>query len=196
LDAKIPEALSYAQANLLPHFAKHGEDILKLLTAYLYQASDSVPTPYQDVADPNIHAPLLVPLFTAEFCRLHGWAREEPLDVVVDLGGRGGALSMIEKGRRVMGDRLGDVREWKELPVCLVSGCQHSANMHVDGDTSAFGTALSLRVRLSCLQGSRNRFKPSTNARLRPCYCGRELQASAQGQVRIYAVSLDKVACG
>lgn len=151
-----------------------------------------MPTPYQDVADPNLHAPLLVPLFTAEFCRLHGWAREEPLDVVVDLGGRGGALSMIEKGRRVMGDRLGDVREWKELPVCLASGCQHSANMHADGDTSAFGAALSLRVRLSCFQGSRHRFKPSTNACLRPCYCGRELQASAQGQVRIYAASLDK----
>ena len=91
--------------------------ILKLLTAYLYKSTATLTTPYTELEDPNLHAPLLVPLFTAEFCRLHGWAREEPLDVAVDLGGRGGALSMIEKGRRVMGDRLGDVRQWDELPV-------------------------------------------------------------------------------
>jgi hypothetical protein len=116
-DTAIPPALAYAHEYLLPHFAKHNEVILKLLTAYLYKSTATLTTPYTELEDPNLHAPLLVPLFTAEFCRLHGWAREEPLDVAVDLGGRGGALSMIEKGRRVMGDRLGDVRQWDELPV-------------------------------------------------------------------------------
>jgi hypothetical protein len=37
--------------------------------------------------------------------------------VVVDLGSRGGALHAIEKARRVMGEHLGDVRSWQELPV-------------------------------------------------------------------------------
>lgn len=59
----------------------------------------------------------LVSMFRAEFCRRHGWAKEEPLEVVVDLGSRGGALNAIEKARRVMGDRLGNVRKWTDLPV-------------------------------------------------------------------------------
>jgi len=59
----------------------------------------------------------LVRIFMGEFCRLHSWPKEDPLGVVVDLGSRGGALNAIEKARRVMGDRLGPVRLWQELPV-------------------------------------------------------------------------------
>jgi hypothetical protein len=59
----------------------------------------------------------LVVMFRAEYCRRHGLAKDEPLEVVVDLGSRGGALNVIEKARRVMGDRLGNVRSWQELPV-------------------------------------------------------------------------------
>ena len=59
----------------------------------------------------------LVQLFREEYCRRHGWPKEDPLEVVVDLGSRGGALNAIEKARRVMGTHLGDVRKWDELPV-------------------------------------------------------------------------------
>lgn len=59
----------------------------------------------------------LVDLFRLEFCRKHQWPKEDPLEVVVDLGSRGGALHAIEKARRVMGEHLGDVRAWQELPV-------------------------------------------------------------------------------
>ena len=59
----------------------------------------------------------LIGMFRTEFCRRHGWSKEDPLEVVVDLGSRGGALNAIEKARKVMGDRLGSIRKWDELPV-------------------------------------------------------------------------------
>ena len=59
----------------------------------------------------------LISMFRAEFCRRHEWPKEEPLEVVADLGSRGGALNAIEKARRVMGERLGSVRTWTDLPV-------------------------------------------------------------------------------
>ena len=59
----------------------------------------------------------LIGMFRAEFCRRHEWPKEDPLEVVVDLGSRGGALNAIEKARRVMGERLGPIRTWEELPV-------------------------------------------------------------------------------
>ncbi|MCQ8811568.1 hypothetical protein NQU36_26575 [Escherichia coli] len=37
--------------------------------------------------------------------------------MIVDLGSRGGALNAVEKARKVIGERLGDVRSWDELPV-------------------------------------------------------------------------------
>lgn len=60
----------------------------------------------------------LVKMFTAEFCRRYQWPKEDPLEVAVDLGSRGGALNVIEKARRVMGEHLGHVRKWTDLPVC------------------------------------------------------------------------------
>lgn len=180
-----PPALEYAHKHLLAHFAKHNEGILKLLTAYLYKSKSGSATPYEELDDPNLHAPLLIPLFTAEFCRLHGWAREEPLDVAVDLGGRGGALSMIEKGRRVMGDRLGDVRQWDELPVSLFDPYCTSILTHSDGDPSSLGTALPLCLRLSSLERSRNGDQSPKDASMWPRYCRRELEASTQGQVSL-----------
>lgn len=82
--------------------------MLKLLTSTLY--TDESPYTEQD-------AESLVQLFREEFCRRNGWPKEDPLEVVVDLGSRGGALHAVEKARRVMGEHLGDVRKWDELPV-------------------------------------------------------------------------------
>lgn len=120
---RIPDpstALSYARSHLISYVPT--QPVLQLLTSSLYpskptdlDADDSMSgettSPYQN--DP---APL-VAMFRAEFCRRHGWAKEEPLGVVVDLGSRGGALNVIEKARRVMGDHLGQVRTWQELPM-------------------------------------------------------------------------------
>ena len=71
---------------------------------------------------PYTHDPApLVSMFKAEFCRLHQLPREDPLKVAVDLGSRGGALNALEKARKVMGARLGDVRTWYDLPVGVFS---------------------------------------------------------------------------
>ncbi len=101
------------------------QPVLQLLTSCLYVTR---PTDSDDEmsdgesgtkASPYSNDPApLVNMFQAEFCRRHGWSKEEPLGVVVDLGSRGGALNVIEKARRVMGDHLGHVRTWQELPVC------------------------------------------------------------------------------
>lgn len=113
LSKKDPaEALKYAREHLYQYMGTQ-HPVLPLVTSCLYPGSDS---PYA-----NEEAPLAA-MFRADYCRRHGWAREEPLEVAVDLGSRGGALNAIEKARRVMGERLGSVRTWHELPVsvCLV----------------------------------------------------------------------------
>jgi hypothetical protein len=104
------EALAYANAHLFGYMAT--QPVLALVTSCLYNVADD--SPYAN--DP---APL-ASMFITDYCRRHGWAREDPLEVVVDLGSRGGALNAIEKARRVMGERLGNVRKWEELPVSFV----------------------------------------------------------------------------
>jgi hypothetical protein len=101
------EAIAYAGTVSLQDYMST-QPVLSLITSCLYPDDDS---PYTN--DP---APLTA-MFRDEYCRFHGWAREEPLEVVVTLGSRGGALNAIEKARRVMGERLGNVRNWQELPV-------------------------------------------------------------------------------
>jgi hypothetical protein len=61
----------------------------------------------------------VVDMFRAEYCRRHGWAKEDPLGVAVDLGSRGGVLGIIDTMRKKMQDRIGRPREWDELPVSL-----------------------------------------------------------------------------
>jgi hypothetical protein len=104
--ASPTDALSYARVHLMPYLPS--QPVLQLITSCLYRPGSS---PYMHDTSP------LVVMFRAEYCRRHGLAKDEPLEVVVDLGSRGGALNVIEKARRVMGDRLGNVRSWQELPV-------------------------------------------------------------------------------
>jgi hypothetical protein len=85
-------------------------EVLPLLASALYQ-DRHLPTRAQSETQS------LVELFRMEFCRRHGWPQEDPLEVIVDLGSRGGALNAVEKARKVIGERLGDVRSWDELPV-------------------------------------------------------------------------------
>lgn len=101
-------ALQYARHNLMTYVPTH--PVLQLITSALYTGR----TPYTHETYP------LSQMFQAEFCRRHGMPKEELLEVAVDLGGRGGALGVIEKARRVMGDRLGNVRTWQDLPVSIL----------------------------------------------------------------------------
>ncbi|GFZ49011.1 hypothetical protein JCM24511_06760 [Saitozyma sp. JCM 24511] len=104
--ASPTDALAYARVHLMPYLPS--QPVLQLITSCLYRPGSS---PYMHDTSP------LVVMFRAEYCRRHGLAKDEPLEVVVDLGSRGGALNVIEKARRVMGDRLGNVRSWQELPM-------------------------------------------------------------------------------
>lgn len=114
------EALAYARKHLMPFLPT--QPVTQLITSCLYPSTapstGENQSPYmEETSDKYDFRPLVV-LFRTEYCRRHGLPKEEPLEVVVDLGGRGGALHVIEKARRVMGDRLGNIRTWDELPVC------------------------------------------------------------------------------
>jgi hypothetical protein len=91
------------------------QPVLQLITSALYPSSSaSMPSPYSHDDYP------LSKMFQAEFCRRHSMPKEELLEVAVELGGKGGALGAIEKARKVMGERLGNIRTWQDLPVSSV----------------------------------------------------------------------------
>ena len=116
---ECPAPLQYARDHLFPYIVSHHQkEIYHLLGALLYTPQDLPSSPYSDLLSPDLRAPALVPLFHAEFCRLHGWAKEDPLAIVVELGSSG-ALGKIDKARKVMKERLGEVRTWEELPMEL-----------------------------------------------------------------------------
>ncbi|WVQ83946.1 hypothetical protein IAT38_006090 [Cryptococcus sp. DSM 104549] len=99
-----------------------GGDSLKKKTSTTAVTAISTPTPstpphpYLDLKG-EMDLDELVKMFRAEFCRRHQWPKEDPLEVVVDLGSRGGALNVVEKARRVMGEHLGHIRTWTDLPI-------------------------------------------------------------------------------
>jgi len=103
----------------MPFVATHS--VLPLLASALYRNNQSGAGAGAEAGAgteiPSWKFENLSVLFREEFCRLHGWPAEDPLEVVVDLGSRGGALNAVEKARKVIGQRLGDVRSWDELPV-------------------------------------------------------------------------------
>ncbi|WVF70209.1 hypothetical protein IAT40_004998 [Kwoniella sp. CBS 6097] len=59
----------------------------------------------------------LAKMLKDEFCRRYQWPKEDPLEVALDLGSRGGALNVIEKARKVMSEHLGPIRTWTDLPI-------------------------------------------------------------------------------
>ena len=70
---------------------------------------------YADLASPSLHFDL-ENMFAKEYCASLGMSRQVPLRVVGDIGG-GGALSRIEKGKKVMKDRKSEWNPEEELPV-------------------------------------------------------------------------------
>ncbi|EKC97538.1 negative regulation of gluconeogenesis-related protein [Trichosporon asahii var. asahii CBS 8904] len=100
-------AVEYARTHMFEYLAT--QPVLELVTSRLFMGTKE--SPYEIENAP------LAQMFRTDYCRCHGWAREDPLEVAVDLGSRGGALNAIEKARKVMGDRLGNVRTWPELPM-------------------------------------------------------------------------------
>ncbi|WVW78889.1 hypothetical protein I302_100852 [Kwoniella bestiolae CBS 10118] len=122
------EAIEYAKANMMGYLPN--QPVLKLITSCLYQSPlTKIPTNgkfnggrengfgKEGEGDEEGESEELQKMFQEEFCRRYQWSKEDPLEVTVELGSRGGTLDRIEKARRVMGEHLGNVRKWDELPM-------------------------------------------------------------------------------
>lgn len=118
----------YARQHMMTYLPLY--PVTKLITSRLYDGANKSEFKGQDtemegtVIDPfeeenAVDLAALVTMFQSEFKRRHQWPKEDPLEVAVDLGSKGGALNVIEKARRVMGEHLGHVRAWTDLPVSI-----------------------------------------------------------------------------
>ncbi|WVN88866.1 uncharacterized protein L203_104080 [Cryptococcus depauperatus CBS 7841] len=123
------EAIIYARKHMMVYLPTQ-HSVMKLITSRLYDDKIKDTTQGEDVkmkeSDTHINLVVeehgvdldgLVKMFSEEFRRRHQWPKEDPLEVAAGMGSTGGALSVIEKARRVMGDHLGHVRTWTDLPM-------------------------------------------------------------------------------
>ncbi|KAJ9109752.1 hypothetical protein QFC19_001982 [Naganishia cerealis] len=175
---EIPAALQYARDHLFPHLPFHEKEIFHLAGALVYPPSTWPTNEYADLLSPQLEAKALIPSFKLEFCRLHGWPKEDPLDVVVELGSNG-SLIKIDKARAMLKDRIGDVRTWDELPVRWQSS-SHQSNLTfkhpswvtiTDITAAATNYAISFCFRLSRVQGASNGCESAQDACMRACDC-------------------------
>ncbi|KZV91058.1 hypothetical protein EXIGLDRAFT_719693 [Exidia glandulosa HHB12029] len=94
----------------------HEHEFQRLLTCTIFLPEERMRTsPYADLTDPSIHTEL-EGMLTQEFCAKLGMSKQLPLRVVGDIGA-GGALSRIEKGRKVMRERKSEWSLSDELPI-------------------------------------------------------------------------------
>nr|XP_018265904.1 uncharacterized protein I303_02281 [Kwoniella dejecticola CBS 10117]OBR88062.1 hypothetical protein I303_02281 [Kwoniella dejecticola CBS 10117] len=122
------DAIRYARENMMGYVPS--QPVLKLITSCLYDSGagngmkgrftngksiDNLEEAKERERQEKLAE--LQKMFQEEFCRLHQWSKEDSLEVTVELGSRGGTLDKIEKARRVMGEHLGNVRKWEELPM-------------------------------------------------------------------------------
>lgn len=136
----VERALEYGRVHFKPFRGTHLGEIQRLFTllaflpaflpapAYGEEGYDSVPVEhllptvpavYRPLLDANlVHAPLLEPLFKAEFCARNRIAKDAPLAIGVEVGA-GGALNRIIKVKAVMKERGNEWSQADELPVSL-----------------------------------------------------------------------------
>lgn len=110
--AELP--LNYARRHFPPLYARHAPKIMRLMNTLAFLPSISS-SPYSDLLSDDVHANLPAE-FSVEYCTLLKLSKQLPLRVVGDLGG-GGALSKIERGRKVMLERKTEWSAEDELPV-------------------------------------------------------------------------------
>ncbi|KAH7103852.1 CTLH/CRA C-terminal to lish motif domain-containing protein [Auriculariales sp. MPI-PUGE-AT-0066] len=117
-------AVAYASEHLqTPDMQrKHELEVRRLVTAMLF-----LPTldksPYKDLAEPSIHSDLEGKL-AREYCAKLGMSRQLPLMVIADIA-TGGAVSRIEKGRRVMQQNKSEWSATDELPIEIFVAPEH-----------------------------------------------------------------------
>jgi E3 ubiquitin-protein transferase RMND5 len=108
-------AIAYANEHLRPFYHEHEGEFQRLMTCPAYLPLSKLQhSQYADLASPSLHFDL-ENMFAKEYCASLGMSRQVPLRVVGDIGG-GGALSRIEKGKKVMKERKSEWNHDEELP--------------------------------------------------------------------------------
>lgn len=93
---------------------------MRLMNALAFLPVSRLTTsPYSDLLNDDIHFGLEAE-FSNEYCASLNLSKQLPLRVVGDLGGAG-ALSKIERGKRVMFEKKSDWAASDELPVCILT---------------------------------------------------------------------------
>ncbi|KAG8931223.1 hypothetical protein FRC02_003038 [Tulasnella sp. 418] len=114
-----PELLAYIRTFAESLYQDFGSEIRSLMTAMLFTSRERLlRLKYADLASESIHE-VLEPMFIKEYCAKFGMSKQLPLKVVGDIGGNG-ALARIEKGKKVMKDRINDWNQSNELMVSLL----------------------------------------------------------------------------
>ncbi|KAH6918632.1 ubiquitin-protein ligase E3 [Coprinopsis sp. MPI-PUGE-AT-0042] len=109
-------AIAYANEYLRPFYQEHEVEFQRLMTCPAYLPLSKLQhSQYADLASPSLHFDL-ENMFAKEYCASLGMSRQVPLRVVGDIGG-GGALSRIEKGKKVMKERKSEWNHDEELPI-------------------------------------------------------------------------------
>lgn len=97
---------------------------MRLMNALAFLPVSRLSTsPYSDLLDDSIHMGLEAE-FSTEYCASLKLSKQLPLRVVGDLGA--GALSKIERGKRVMFEKKSDWTASDELPVCMLNRWPHT----------------------------------------------------------------------
>ncbi|GJJ12159.1 hypothetical protein Clacol_006400 [Clathrus columnatus] len=109
-------ALEYIKSISPTLYSAHANEIHKLVTCMIYLPPSRLAlSPYAEFINPNIHVEVGLE-FVQEYCANLGLSKQLPLRIVGDIGG-GGALSRIEKGRKVMRERKSEWSQTNELPI-------------------------------------------------------------------------------
>ncbi|KAH8833799.1 CTLH/CRA C-terminal to lish motif domain-containing protein [Flagelloscypha sp. PMI_526] len=110
------EAILYAKTHLSRFMQQYPTDVQRLMACIIHLPLERMQNSrYKDLASPALHEDLQ-PLFAKVYCASLGLGRQVPLQVVSEIGG-GGALSRIEKGKKVLRDSKSDWSRREELPI-------------------------------------------------------------------------------
>ena len=110
------EALGYLRRLSASLYASNDQEIYRMITSLLFLPVEKLrSSPYSDLLDPTLIRKSKLEL-AREYCASMGLSRSVPLQTVGTIGA-GGALTRIEKSRKVMRENKSEWSQVDELPV-------------------------------------------------------------------------------